>query len=135
MLVLPQALLERILAHARDAAPAEACGVLGGRDEGPVRRAEVAHGCRNVARHPAWEYLAAPEDQLRAFLAVEGAGLEVVGVYHSHPRGPQGPSQADAARAGYPGLSYLIAWLQPAQGWGSWRWAPPRFEREQVQVG
>lgn len=136
MLLLRREHLAQMLAHAHAAAPEEACGVLGGRDEGPLRRVEVVHACRNVAPRPRWEYVAHPQDQLRAFLDIEDSrGLDVVGFYHSHPLGPQGPSSVDAARANYPGVSYVVVWLAPAEGWGSWRWAPPKgFEAEPVQV-
>lgn len=136
MLVLRAADLEAILGHARAAAPEEACGVLGGRDAGGERRVEVVHPCRNVAPEPRREYVMEPRDQFAAFLDVEDArGLEVLGVYHSHPRGPAGPSAVDAARATLPDASYLVAWLAPEAGWGSWRWRPGRgFEPEAVRV-
>jgi proteasome lid subunit RPN8/RPN11 len=135
VIVLRQADLDAILGHARAAAPEEACGILGGRDEGEARTVEALHPCRNVAPEPRWEYRADPRDQLRAFLAVEEAGLEVVGFYHSHPQGPAQPSPVDAARASYPGASYVLVWLAPEAGWGSWRWAPPRgFAQERAVV-
>lgn len=136
MLVLRRADLAAILGHARAVAPQESCGLLGGRDEGAVRRVEAALPCRNVAGAPEWEYVAHAQDQLAAMLRIEDdLGLDVVGVYHSHPRGPPGPSAVDAARANLPGASYLIAWLAPAPGWGSWRWRPGQpFAPEPVEV-
>lgn len=128
--------LDAILRQARAAAPVECCGVLGGRREGDAHRVEVVHPCRNVAPRPRWEYLAHPQDQLDAFLDIEDArGLEVLGVYHSHPQGPPGPSPVDAARAAYPGASYLVVWLAPEEGWGSWRWTPPQgFVKEALRL-
>jgi desampylase len=135
MLLLGRTELQDMLDHAAAEWPREACGVLGGRDAGSRRVVEALHPCRNVAAAPEREYLAEPHDQLRAFLAIEEAGLEVVGVYHSHPHGPAGPSALDQARAAFPGLSYVVLWGRPGQdgaGWGSWRWVPPRFEAEKV---
>lgn len=135
MLVLRRADVEAIVGHARAAAPEEACGILGGRDESAVRRVERVLPCRNVAELREWEYKAEPNDQLRAFLAIEEAGLEVVGFYHSHPRGPPRPSPVDEARAAYPGASYVVVWLAPALGWGSWVWSGGRgFVGQQVEV-
>lgn len=136
MLVLRRADLEAIAGHARVAAPAECCGVLGGKREGAVHRVLEVLACRNVAPHPQAEYLAHPQDQLEAFLRIEDdLGLEVLGVYHSHPRGPPAPSPVDAARAAFLGASYVVLWLAPAAGWGSWRWEPPRgFVPERVAV-
>lgn len=134
--MLRRADLEAILGHTRAVAPLECCGLLGGRDEGPVRRIEAVRPCRNVAPEPQWAYVAHPQDQLAAMLELEDdLGLDVVGVYHSHPHGPPSPSPVDAARANLPGASYLLTWLQPVAGWGSWRWTPGAgFEAEPVQV-
>ncbi len=38
----------------------------------------------------------------------EDAGLELLAIYHSHPRGPATPSETDVARAFYPEAIYLI---------------------------
>ena len=37
--------------------------------------------------------------------------LDVVGAYHSHPRGPASPSPADIAEAMYPEWTYVIVGL------------------------
>jgi proteasome lid subunit RPN8/RPN11 len=133
VLVLPGALREAILAHARAAAPEEACGVLGGRDEGGARRVAAAIACRNVAAEPRVEFALDPREQVAAFLRIEDElRLEVVGFYHSHPRGPPRPSTVDAARAAYAGASHVVVWLAPKEGWGSWRWGPG-FVEEPVE--
>ncbi len=41
----------------------------------------------------------------------EDAGLELVAIYHSHPRGPETPSPSDIAHAFYPDSVYLIVSL------------------------
>jgi proteasome lid subunit RPN8/RPN11 len=38
-------------------------------------------------------------------------GLELIGFFHSHPRGPAAPSQFDTDRA-WPGYVYLILGLE-----------------------
>jgi proteasome lid subunit RPN8/RPN11 len=58
-----------------------------------------------------------PEEQLNAFLHFEAQGWELVGIYHSHPQGPDSPSAADLAEAYYPESVYLI-WSHHQ---GSWR--------------
>jgi [CysO sulfur-carrier protein]-S-L-cysteine hydrolase len=42
---------------------------------------------------------------------MEHAGLELGGIYHSHPRSPAFPSQADIRLALYPDAVYVIVGL------------------------
>lgn len=84
---------------AREAAPHEACGVLLGRREGErIEVLEVRAG-RNVATRAARAFELHPEDHLAFELEARRLGLEVVGVWHSHPRGPARPSTTDRASA------------------------------------
>jgi proteasome lid subunit RPN8/RPN11 len=54
-------------------------------------------------------------DTLARQIDFEDAGLELVAIYHSHPQGPEGPSETDIERAGYPQAVYIICSLaQPA---------------------
>jgi len=39
---------------------------------------------------------------------IRGAGLELLGIYHSHPRGDNVPSARDIERAYYPDAAYFI---------------------------
>ncbi|WP_135820486.1 desampylase [Halostella litorea] len=137
-----RAAYDRVVEHARTGAPAEVCGVLGGPAEsggdGPRadgRRVETALPVANVADAPRTRYELAPEEQLRRIEAIEGDGGAVVGFYHSHPRGPAGPSETDRSLATWPDASYVIVSLagdEPAVG--SWRWTGERFRRETVAV-
>jgi proteasome lid subunit RPN8/RPN11 len=95
--------VERLKSWTRAAAPDEACGVfLGHRAEEPtgarVEVVEVLLG-RNLATAAARAFELHPEDHLAAELAAQAAGLEVVGVWHSHPNGTAAPSAADRADA------------------------------------
>ena len=42
-----------------------------------------------------------PAEQLRAFDRMNSSGLDLLGIYHSHPVGPEGPSATDIAEAAY----------------------------------
>ncbi len=78
---------------------------------------------KNVHPRPRGEYQLDPQEQLRLILHVEDElGLEVVGFYHSHPDGPARLSATDAARATWPGASYLLVHLKPQEGHLSARW-------------
>jgi len=94
-----------MFAHARECAPAECCGLLGGR--GGV--AASAYPLRNVAREPLLAYEAAPEELFDAQRRMRARGEGLVGIYHSHPRSSDpAPSPADVRLAFYPAAVYFI---------------------------
>ena len=137
MLRIPRDVLESIYAHAREGRPEEVCGLLAGRTHADVRDVVSAFRVRNAHERPVAEYLLDPEEHLRATLRVEDdLGLEVVGFYHSHPAGPARLSATDAARASWPGASYLLVHLAPSAGHVSARWdgEMARFVDEPVEV-
>lgn len=127
---------DAIVAHAREGSPMEICGVLGG-DFGDERsRVEATYRAANVSETPETEYYIDPEEQLEITEDIEGDGRNVVGFYHSHPAGPTTPSETDAARATWPGLSYVIVCLDGEPFVGAWRWNADeeRFEQEAVRI-
>lgn len=103
-LVLSQTNFRRIVGHARAEAPNEACGLLAGR-EGYVTHVLPAI---NVAENPLVGYLMDPHDQIRHFQAIEEQGLDLLGIYHSHPVSPAYPSPTDLSMAYYPEAAYVI---------------------------
>jgi len=122
---LSAAVYDSIVANARDGAPLEVCGVLGGRSESvdEPRRVSTAYPAENVASTPQTRYAIDPETQYAIFTRLEACGEEIVGFYHSHPRGPDRPSATDAALATWPGRSYVIVSLEGGvPRLGSWRW-------------
>ncbi|WP_436346000.1 desampylase [Natronorubrum sp. FCH18a] len=149
-LVVPAEIRDRILERAREGQPEEICGIFGGEyDSAPDGRSRVRsqYPAENVAETPRTRYRIDPEAQLEIFERLEDRGEEIVGFYHSHPRGPPRPSETDAAQATWPDRSYLIVSLEPLEI-GSWRWrecdtgddtaSKPgeegRFERERLVV-
>jgi len=98
--------VEAVVAHARETAPAECCGVLVGR-AGDVVDAIRA---RNAADRPT-RFLIEPRDHFDAIRAARHRGLDVVGYYHSHPHSPARPSETDVAEATYPNHLSLIVGL------------------------
>lgn len=82
----------------------ECCGLLGGRD------AEIStiFPARNaLASATAFEI--APEELFLLFRKMRAAGLEHLGIYHSHPAGDNSPSPRDIESAYYPEAVYFIA--------------------------
>lgn len=131
---LPSACRDEVVAHAREGAPEEVVGVLGGRREGGDAVVEAVHRADNVADRPRVRYAMGAEEQYAIMTAVEDAGRDVVGFYHSHPEGPLTPSPTDAERATWPGRSYVIVALAGEPALGSWRWTGEAFEEENLVV-
>jgi proteasome lid subunit RPN8/RPN11 len=102
-----QRALDAIVAHAREAAPAECCGLLLGGN------CSIAEAIRttNIADEPRARFLIDPVDHINGRRAARGRGLDVVGFYHSHPASPALPSHADLEEANYPGHLYAIVSL------------------------
>jgi proteasome lid subunit RPN8/RPN11 len=134
MLRLDPGVREEVVDHAREGAPAEVCGVLGGRYDASASTATTARRAENVAATPRTRYELDPAEQLRLLDEIEEAGDDVVGFYHSHPAGPADPSETDAAQATWEGYSYVIVDLSGEPVVGSWRWTGETFEREETVV-
>jgi len=90
--------------------PLEGCGIMGGND-GKVSR---LYPIENVLYSPQAYYMD-PTQQLEAMLDLEERGLEMLAIYHSHPQGPEIPSQTDIAQATYPESAYVIVSLASKQ--------------------
>jgi len=101
--------LSSLLNHSLRTSSQECCGLLAGRD-GIIAQAFAA---RNVASDPARGYEIAPEDLFKLMREIRGAGLDLLGIYHSHPNGENKPSPRDIERAYYPDAAYFIISPQP----------------------
>lgn len=100
-------LLDEIVAHAREEAPNECCGVLCG-DNGSVTSVERAP---NEFASPL-RYRISSEDMMRIYKAAGSRGEEMLGYYHSHVKSPAFPSQTDINEAsGVPESFHLICSL------------------------
>ena len=129
---------ERIRAHLCRAYPDEGCGVLIGRDGDGAREIVGIVALENRVKDSLHNrYLVAPEQFLAAERAARGAGLEVIGFFHSHPDHPARPSTFDLQHA-WPYYSYLIVSVTRGEAGDarSFRLAEDRsrFEEETVEV-
>jgi len=111
MLRISEEQLAEILAHAREGAPEEVCGILAGR-EGTARR--IYRG-RNVAPNPRVRYEMEPRQQLEIMQEIEANGEAMVAIYHSHPHSAAFPSHTDQELAFYPDTLYVIVSLADAE--------------------
>lgn len=67
----------------------------------------------NVAGNFATTYEMAPQELFSLVREIRAAGLELMGIYHSHPNGKNEPSPRDVELAYYPDTAYLIISPQP----------------------
>ena len=106
MLIAP-ALLDELIAHAREEAPNECCGLLAGRGG----RSEQVFRMTNAARSPL-RFEVEPLEVMRTLEAIDEAGMEPVALYHSHTRTAPYPSQTDVTYAeAWPGTPWIIVGL------------------------
>jgi [CysO sulfur-carrier protein]-S-L-cysteine hydrolase len=110
MIVLPPHIVSDIIAHAREDAPVEACGLLGGVD-GVVKRVYRLTNCDASPEHFSLD----PKEQFAAAKDLRASGLEAVAVYHSHPATPARMSQEDLRLAVSPGMRYVIVSLMETE--------------------
>ena len=119
-------LLDEIRRAGEQAYPAECCGVLAGRAD-PHRAVERLVPVTNRRTDDPHRYLISPDDLRQVSVELAGAGLEVLGFYHSHPDHPAEPSRFDQEHA-WPWYSYVI--VKVARGrsaeLASWRLADDR---------
>jgi [CysO sulfur-carrier protein]-S-L-cysteine hydrolase len=103
---IPRQIHEELLAHAREDAPNECCGLIGGTD-GVAR---TVYRARNAEASPL-RYNLDPQDQFRIMSEMDERGEELSAIYHSHTASPAYPSQTDINLAAYPEALYLIVSL------------------------
>ena len=102
------------MAHAREEAPNECCGMVGTRDGRAVR----VRRATNTEASPLRFNIDGREIH-RAMEEIEGAGCQLGAIYHSHTRSEPYPSQTDIGFAlvdgrgdqWWPGTLYLIVGL------------------------
>jgi proteasome lid subunit RPN8/RPN11 len=109
-LILKQAHMFAMQRHINFEAPLEACGMLGGKQE----VVELVLPVKNAAASRI-RFQMEPKAQLRALEQIEGEGLELLAIFHSHPKGPSMPSATDIAEAAYPVVN--IIWSKAGRRW------------------
>jgi proteasome lid subunit RPN8/RPN11 len=125
---ISQDLLDQIVAHAREEAPNECCGVVAvaqGAEAGAAypeaaypegtRRAMGVRRARNVHSSPK-RFEIDGRDVLAAMSDFEAHGWEIGAIYHSHTHTPPHPSQTDVNfAANWPGVEWIIVGLADAE--------------------
>ena len=131
-------LLGGLLADAKNAPDREVCGLLYGVSEAGGGRIAEAEACANVAADPARSFEIDPAALFAAHRRARGggapgAGMGVIGHYHSHPSGAAVPSARDAAQAMGDGALWLILTAGGARLWRTER--AGAFDEVELIVG
>ena len=103
-LTLTNEQLQKMITHVDNHAPLEACGLLAGRGS----TVESVIVVQNQAQSPV-RYVMDPIEQLHAFEWIESNGLDLIGIFHSHPTGPETVSPTDIAEAAYAVVYVILA--------------------------
>jgi [CysO sulfur-carrier protein]-S-L-cysteine hydrolase len=105
MLTIPRELHNKIVAHARQDHPDEACGVLAGPagSDRPVRFIAMT----NAERSPTF-YRFDSAEQFRVWTDMEDKDEEPVVIYHSHTATEAYPSRTDISYASEPQAHYVL---------------------------
>jgi proteasome lid subunit RPN8/RPN11 len=125
MLKLPEKFIDEMIAHAREEAPNECCGIVAGQDGQAVK---LFRG-RNAEASPYLYYL--DKDQLfEIHRECDDNGWEFLAIYHSHTKTKAYPSPTDIDQAYWPESYYVIISLRR-------RWHPTKraFRIVDGQVG
>lgn len=115
--------------------PLETCGLLVGQqsnDDVQVSRVVQAQNLNKQRAHDRYEL--APQAFITADTEAQKAGLEIVGVWHSHPDHPARPSEVDRKSA-WAGWSYLILAVKRdgVHDLRSWRLVSEHFIEESIE--
>ena len=106
MLKLPREYADEIIAHARQDAPNECCGIIAGNDG----TAAKLYRAVNAEASP-YRYNVDPKDLLRIYRDLDSHGWDVLAIYHSHTHTEAYPSPTDVRLASWPEAHYIIVSL------------------------
>ena len=95
-LTLDRIHVQQIVNHANTHSPLEACGLLAGKNA----RVEKVMFVKNQAQSPV-RFVMDPHEQLQAFDWIDANEFDLLGIFHSHPTGPETVSPTDIAEAAY----------------------------------
>ncbi len=138
MLVISESLVEEIKKQGEEGYPYEICGFLIGKIdfENDTREVLEVIQVENQNKERANDrFEISPKDFLKVEDYATKKGLDIVGIYHTHPDHPNRPSQTDLTFA-QPDMSYIILSVRKgkAEDWKSWVLDGNKFVEEKVNV-
>lgn len=104
-------LVDELIAHARDDAPNECCGMIAAGDGRFTEHFRAVNEFASPMR-----FQIASGDQLRITNEIEARGEEIGAIFHSHPNTEAYPSQTDVNLAAWwPGIAWVICSLAESE--------------------
>lgn len=94
----------KMIDHVDSHLPLEACGLLAGHAPTVESVIEVANQAQSAVR-----FVMDPIEQLNAFEWVDSHKLDLIGIFHSHPTGPETVSQTDMEEAAYAVVQIILS--------------------------
>ena len=128
-------LVRIVNAHLERAYPGEGVGFLLGMDGNVKDVMPLENAREEEARHN--RFLLTPEDYLKAEMKAMELGVDLIGVFHSHPDCPNVPSEYDRDWA-QPSFSYIITRVDAGKvtSHRSWKLLENRsdYEEEKIEI-
>lgn len=141
MLKIPSSIQDQIQAHGAATYPYEGCGLLLGQVENGCNVVTAIRPMQNVWPDEAEKrerFRIDEQEWIRAEMEAMAAGVDIIGIFHSHPDHPPVASPRDLNWASWPGYSYLITEIRQgeAKEGRSWQLLPDRsgFVEEEIKV-
>jgi proteasome lid subunit RPN8/RPN11 len=136
MLKIKKQHIEEIKRQAKEGYPYEVCGFLIGKMDYSSNTREVLEVIQveNQNKERANDrFDISPKDYMKVEQYADSKGLQIVGIYHSHPDHPDRPSQTDLQFA-LEDLSYIIFSVQNGEpvSYKSWYLEDNKFVQEEV---
>lgn len=137
MIRVPKSVAEEIRSAGARSYPEECCGALVGRAADGSKSVLVARPFPNGnADERERRYYVGPDAYREAEAWARERGLDVVGIYHSHPDHPARPSEFDREHA-WPWYSYVIVSVEQGKPKSMTSWVlaeeRDRFDPEELQ--
>ncbi|MCF6242443.1 MAG: M67 family metallopeptidase [Bacteroidales bacterium] len=99
-------IVDKIIKHAQDDLPIEACGYLAG-ENNIITKRFILTNIDNSPEHFSFD----PKEQFAVLNKCRAQNLEIIANYHSHPVTPSRPSREDIKLAYDPNILYFIVSL------------------------
>lgn len=106
-IIIPSGISKNVLEYVIEKIPEESCGLLAGLDN----KVTIAIPITNQLHSPI-KYFMDPVELFKALEKFETLKLDLIGIFHSHPKGPPKPSETDIKEFLYPGVATIICFSE-----------------------